>query len=50
MAAAAQHATEWPVCIVGGGPTGLTAANLLGAAGVRVLLLECNESTSVLSG
>ena len=34
------------VLVVGGGPTGLTAANLLGALGVRVLLLERNTSTS----
>lgn len=34
------------VLVVGGGPTGLTAANLLGAMGVRVLLVERNSSTS----
>ncbi len=30
----------------GGGPTGLTAANLLGSLGIRVLLVERNPSTS----
>ena len=30
----------WDVIIVGAGPTGLTLANLLGAQGVRTLLLE----------
>lgn len=34
------------VLVVGGGPTGLAAANLLGAMGVRVLLVETNETTS----
>nr|WP_051182851.1 bifunctional 3-(3-hydroxy-phenyl)propionate/3-hydroxycinnamic acid hydroxylase [Nocardia vinacea] len=34
------------VLIVGAGPTGLTAANLLGAYGVRVLLIERNPGTS----
>lgn len=34
------------VLVVGGGPTGLTAANLLGAMGVRVLLVEKNRTTS----
>jgi len=34
------------VLIVGGGPTGLTAANLLGSMGIRVLLVERNPSTS----
>jgi 3-(3-hydroxy-phenyl)propionate hydroxylase len=33
------------VAIIGAGPTGLTLANLLGAAGVRVLLVERNETT-----
>jgi 3-(3-hydroxy-phenyl)propionate hydroxylase len=33
------------VVVVGAGPTGLTLANLLGHAGVRVLLIERNEST-----
>ncbi len=32
--------------VVGGGPTGLTMANLLGAFGVRAALLERNDSTS----
>lgn len=34
------------VLVVGGGPTGLTAANLLGSLGVRVLLVEQNAGTS----
>src|SRR5689334_3409317 len=34
------------VLIVGAGPTGLTAANLLGSLGVRVLLVERNPTTS----
>lgn len=34
------------VLIVGAGPTGLTAANLLGSMGVRVLLAERNGTTS----
>lgn len=33
------------VAIVGAGPTGLTLANLLGAAGVRAILIERNAST-----
>jgi 3-(3-hydroxy-phenyl)propionate hydroxylase len=36
---------EYSVAIVGAGPTGLTIANLLGAAGVSVILLEGNAST-----
>ncbi|WP_327692642.1 bifunctional 3-(3-hydroxy-phenyl)propionate/3-hydroxycinnamic acid hydroxylase [Streptomyces sp. NBC_00459] len=34
------------VLIVGAGPTGLTAAHLLGSRGVRVLLVERNTTTS----
>lgn len=34
------------VLVVGGGPTGLTAANLLGSMGVSVLLVERNDATS----
>ncbi|WP_416986224.1 bifunctional 3-(3-hydroxy-phenyl)propionate/3-hydroxycinnamic acid hydroxylase [Streptomyces sp. T028] len=34
------------VLIVGAGPTGLTAAHLLGSRGVRVLLVERNATTS----
>ena len=37
--------TDWPVVVVGGGPTGLTLANLLAQYGVRVLLVEKNAST-----
>jgi len=33
------------VAIVGGGPTGLTLANILGQAGVRVILIERNAGT-----
>ena len=33
------------VAIVGAGPTGLTLANLLGLAGLRVVLVERNETT-----
>ena len=33
------------VAIIGAGPTGLTLANLLGAAGVRVVLIERNDTT-----
>lgn len=33
------------VAVVGAGPTGLTIANLLGACGLRVVLLERNRST-----
>jgi 3-(3-hydroxy-phenyl)propionate hydroxylase len=35
-----------PVVVVGAGPTGMTLANLLGFAGVEVLLVERNPSTS----
>src|ERR671917_619430 len=33
------------VAIIGAGPTGLVLANYLGAAGVRVILIERNETT-----
>ena len=38
-------ALRYSVVIVGAGPTGLTLANLLGIAGVRVLLIEQHAST-----
>ncbi len=38
--------SDLPVLIVGAGPTGLTAANLLGSMGVRALLVERNATTS----
>jgi len=37
--------THFPVAIVGGGPTGLTLANLLGVYGIETLLLERNAAT-----
>src|SRR5207248_2060401 len=40
-----DSAVQYPVVIVGGGPTGLTLANLLGVEGVRVLLIEGHTST-----
>jgi len=36
---------SWPVVVVGAGPSGLTAANLLARNGVDVLLVERNETT-----
>ena len=36
---------RYPVVIVGSGPTGLTLANLLGAEGIRALLIERHTST-----
>ncbi|MER7930120.1 bifunctional 3-(3-hydroxy-phenyl)propionate/3-hydroxycinnamic acid hydroxylase [Streptomyces sp. NPDC096057] len=44
-----SHSTapvETDVLVVGAGPTGLTAAHLLGSLGVRVLLVERNPTTS----
>lgn len=50
MAAAVQRpagtAPTATVLVVGGGPTGLTTANLLGVLGIRVVLVEQNASTS----
>src|SRR5690242_8886222 len=39
-------AGERPVVVVGSGPTGLIAANLLGHAGVRTIVVERNATTS----
>jgi 3-(3-hydroxy-phenyl)propionate hydroxylase len=36
---------HYPIAIVGGGPTGLTLANLLGIYGIECLLLERNAAT-----
>jgi 3-(3-hydroxy-phenyl)propionate hydroxylase len=36
---------EVPVLVVGAGPTGLVAANLLGQAGIATVLVERNEGT-----
>lgn len=36
---------QWPVVVVGAGPTGLTLASLLARYGVEVLVIERNEST-----
>src|SRR5882757_3266004 len=36
---------HYPVAIVGGGPTGLTLANLLGVYGVECVVLERNAAT-----
>jgi glycerol-3-phosphate dehydrogenase len=36
---------DFDVAILGGGPTGLSLANLLGVMGVRTVLIERNEST-----
>lgn len=40
-----NNKTHYSVIIVGAGPTGLTLANLLGAYGVDVLLIERNSAT-----
>ncbi|MFB8003718.1 bifunctional 3-(3-hydroxy-phenyl)propionate/3-hydroxycinnamic acid hydroxylase [Nocardia sp. NPDC056000] len=42
----AQGESSLRVVIAGGGPVGLTAANLLASAGVDVVLIERNPSTS----
>lgn len=39
-------ASQLPVLVVGGGPVGLTVANLLAARGVPLVLVERNASTS----
>ncbi|MBV9892624.1 MAG: bifunctional 3-(3-hydroxy-phenyl)propionate/3-hydroxycinnamic acid hydroxylase [Chloroflexi bacterium] len=38
--------SEWDVLVVGAGPTGLTVANVLGQAGVSVLVVERNPTTT----
>lgn len=38
-------AMDYEVIVVGGGPTGLTTANLLGRYGIRTLLVERNPTT-----
>jgi len=40
-----QSETIYDVVITGAGPTGLTLANILGLAGIQVLVIERNEST-----
>jgi 2-polyprenyl-6-methoxyphenol hydroxylase-like FAD-dependent oxidoreductase len=40
-----QSDTIYEVVIVGAGPTGLTLANILGLAGIQVLVIERNEAT-----
>jgi 3-(3-hydroxy-phenyl)propionate hydroxylase len=41
----ARPIPHYPVVVIGGGPTGLTLANLLGRHGVPVLLVERNATT-----
>jgi protoporphyrinogen oxidase len=43
---AAQH---FPVVVIGGGPAGLTAAQQLGAAGVRAIVLEASDKVGGLA-
>ncbi len=43
---AQANTTSIPIIIVGAGPTGLAAANLLGMAGIETLVLERNASLS----
>ena len=45
MSASIVATTDHQVIVVGGGPTGLTTANLLGRYGIRTLLLERNSTT-----
>lgn len=39
------HSLQCDIAIIGAGPTGLTLANLLGAAGIDVILVERNPAT-----
>src|SRR5215471_9624358 len=36
---------EWPVIVVGAGPTGLTLASLLARYGIEVLVIERDDTT-----
>ncbi len=45
LLAGEEPQVRYPVVIVGSGPTGLTLANLLGAEGIRALLIERHTST-----
>ena len=44
-ASAPPAADHYPVIVIGGGPTGLTLANLLSRYGTRALLVERNSTT-----
>src|SRR5438874_8146180 len=45
-ARACQADESVPIVIVGAGPTGLAAGNLLGAAGIATLIIERNSGLS----
>lgn len=40
-----RNADHYPIIVIGGGPTGLTLANLLSVYGTRALLVERNATT-----